>query len=366
MRKTQQISLLLLLLTWLCLSLACWLHSPEIYSLTERRRLRQFPQLTVSSLQSGQFADAFDSYSQDQFPAREVFRGLKAATHMYLFGQTDNHGVYRARGYLAKLEYTLNQASVHNAVSHFESVCQQYLVGKASRIVMAVIPDKGHYLAPSLGYPTLDQASLLHQLQQETDSAEWISLESFLSLESYYKTDPHWRQETLEPAVEALAQALDVPLPVWSDYRLIMASDSFRGLYSGQIALPVPAESLNYLTSPALEQCTVFSLEDKETGSIYCLDKTNGPDPYDLFLSGAVPFLTIENPSALTDRHLIVFRDSFGSSLVPLLASSYARIDVVDLRYLSGSYLPTLLTFDGADALFLYSSSVLNDSSTLK
>ena len=41
-------------------------------------------------------------------------------------------------------------------------------------------------------------------------------------------------------------------------------------------------------------------------------------DPYSVFLSGSKSLLTITNPSADTDRELVIFRDSFASSLAPL------------------------------------------------
>ena len=73
--------------------------------------------------------------------------------------------------------------------------------------------------------------------------------------------------------------------------------------------------------------------------------------------------LTVDNPNARTDRELVIFRDSFGSSLAPLLLEGYSRVTLVDIRYLSPSQ---LLTFDRQDVWFLYSTSVLNNSSTLK
>ena len=61
-----------------------------------------------------------------------------------------------------------------------------------------------------------------------------------------------------------------------------------------------------------------------------------------------------------------MFRDSFGSSLVPLLAEGYARITLVDIRYIASERLGTWLTFSDQDVLFLYSTPVLNNSETLK
>ena len=85
-----------------------------------------------------------------------------------------------------------------------------------------------------------------------------------------------------------------------------------------------------------------------------------------MFLSGSLPLVTITNPVAETDRELILFRDSFGSSMAPLLVSGYRKITLVDIRYLHPDLLERYIEFDGQDVLFLYSTLVLNHSETLK
>ena len=83
-------------------------------------------------------------------------------------------------------------------------------------------------------------------------------------------------------------------------------------------------------------------------------------------MSGSKSILTIENPEAETDRELILFRDSFGSSLAPLLAEGYAKITLVDIRYMQLERLEHFISFHGQDVLFLYSTSVLNNSEVIK
>ena len=96
------------------------------------------------------------------------------------------------------------------------------------------------------------------------------------------------------------------------------------------------------------------------------MEKLAGTDSYDVYLSGAQALLQIENPNAETDRELVVFRDSFGSSLVPLLMQDYKTVTLVDIRYISSRLLGEYLTFQNQDVLFAYSTLVLNSSTTLK
>ena len=69
---------------------------------------------------------------------------------------------------------------------------------------------------------------------------------------------------------------------------------------------------------------------------------------------------------ASSDDELIVFRDSYGSSLVPLLISSYKKIIVIDTRYISSNILDNYVEFKGQDVLFLYSVNTINNSFTVK
>ena len=81
--------------------------------------------------------------------------------------------------------------------------------------------------------------------------------------------------------------------------------------------------------------------------------------------ASALPLLRIHNPNAVEEKKLILFRDSFGSSIAPLLAEGYSDVILVDLRYGDFDSLlkvfPDALTMDeNTDVLFLYSTLILN------
>ena len=101
-------------------------------------------------------------------------------------------------------------------------------------------------------------------------------------------------------------------------------------------------------------------------GSIYNMEKKSGKDPYEIFLSGPRSLITIENPNCKSDKELVIFRDSFGSSIAPLLSEGYAKITLVDIRYLPVERIGNYINFKDQDVLFLYSTSVLNHSETSK
>ena len=85
-----------------------------------------------------------------------------------------------------------------------------------------------------------------------------------------------------------------------------------------------------------------------------------------MFLGGPLSLVTIENENAKTDKELIIFRDSFGSSIAPLFVEGYKKITLVDIRYMHPNLLDNYIEFNSQDVLFLYSTSVLNNSETIK
>ena len=62
----------------------------------------------------------------------------------------------------------------------------------------------------------------------------------------------------------------------------------------------------------------------------------------------------------------MIFRDSFTSSLAPLLLETYSKITLVDTRYVQTAMLGYFLDFTNQDVLFIYSTGLLNNSLALK
>lgn len=364
MKKSRIVGLAAVAAVWLALSAAAWVSPAKDISEAERRKLAQFPALTAQSVGSGRFMTDFERYTLDQFPLRDAFRRLKAVVHYDLLGQRDNNGIYLTGGSAAELEYPLNEVSVSNALKKFNALYETYLSG--SRVVVSVVPDKGYYLAEKNGYPTMDYEALFAAVEDGMDWAEYVDLTDLLSAEDYYRTDTHWRQEQLLDVSQRLCHALDAQSFLSEELTRTTVEQPFYGVYCGQAALPMKPDTMYTMENSLISACTVYNHETKETTSVYNMDKLESRDLYDVYLSGATPLLTIDNPNAETDRELIVFRDSFGSSLTPLLLKSYKTVTLVDIRYLASDYLGQFVDFHGQDVLFLYSTLVLNNSGTLK
>ena len=75
-----------------------------------------------------------------------------------------------------------------------------------------------------------------------------------------------------------------------------------------------------------------------------------------------MPLIEIQNQNAETKKELLIFRDSFGSSLAPLLIENYKKITLIDLRYISSDIVDNYIIFNDQDVLFIYSTLILNQN----
>ena len=349
---------------FLVISVFAWVKPSDEFSASERRKLAQFPELSFKTVISGGFMSSFENYTLDQFPLRDKFRTLKALVALNVFNQSANNDIYVVDGFASKIEYPLNEESVERAGERFRYVYEKYLKDTNTKNYLSIIPDKNYFLGTENGYLSIDYDKMISLLRENTDFLKYIDITKDLELSDFYKTDTHWREENIVDVAEKIGKEMGTN--VKAEYDVKTLENDFYGVYYGQSALPLEAEEIKYLTNDILKNCKVFDYQNNKEISVYDMEKAEGKDPYEMFLGGPLSLVTIENPNAKTDKELIIFRDSFGSSIAPLLVEGYKKITLVDIRYIHPNLLENYIEFNSQDVLFLYSTSVLNNSETIK
>lgn len=331
------------------------LEDKEI-STTERRRLAQLPEISVAKIINGDVTEKWEDYVADQFVARDLFRTIKSAWSINIFKQKDNNNLFIKDEAIYKMEYPLDEKKFEKSADKINTVYQKYL--QNMNVYYAIIPDKNYYLE-SDDHLRFDYEQAKQIMQNKLAQINYIDIWSDLKLEDYYKTDLHWKQENLQLVVKKIQESMNLEAVSDNKYFTKDMGD-FYGTYYGQLGLNLPADKLNVLTNNILDNCTTYNYENKKIGKIY--EQTKSADKYDIYLSGATPLISIQNPNAKTDKELLLFRDSFGSSLAPLLVDNYSKITLIDLRYISSQLLENYIDFKDQDVLFLYSTVVLNQN----
>jgi hypothetical protein len=333
-----------------------------LISETERRKLTAFPKLTIATLFDGSFTDTLEKYTMDQFIKRDSFRSIKTFFELYVLGKKDVNDVYLYNGTIVKQEYPLNEKSVQNVANKMNYIKNKYLT-EANSVYYSIVPDKNYYVDDE--YLKMDYVKLEQIMSENLQDMQYINIFDSLTLDDYYYTDPHWKQENLNRVVCKIATEMGFYDRIKTKF-YTQDIVEFRGSYSGQLQVQTQNDTIRVLTNEIIQSSTVYNYETNENTQIYNLEKLSSSDKYDIYLSGATPLLTIENENATTNKELIVFRDSFGSSLVPLFTEAYKKITLIDTRYIATKLLGDYVNFENADVLFIYSTLVINNSSTLK
>lgn len=325
-------------------------------SKTEKRRLSQFPKITVNELMNGNFTDKLEKYSTDQFIARDIFRKIKSYFSIKILNQKDSNNLFEKDGAIYKMEFPLKEKNIELSTKKINDVYERYL--KGMNVYYAIIPDKNYYLEND-DHLKIEYNKCNEIIKKNLQSLKYIDITKSLKLDDYYRTDLHWKQENLHQIVNKIEKELNIEKNNDTIYEKKKIGD-FYGTYYGQLGIDVKSDKMYILTNSIIDNCITYNYENGNKGKIYNSNYSN--DMYDIFLSGAVPIISIENNNSNNNKELLLFRDSFGSSIAPLLIENYKKITLIDLRYISSNLLEEYINFENQDVLFLYSIIVLNQN----
>lgn len=328
-------------------------------SYEERRKLSQLPKFTVEELIEGEYFKDMEDYFLDQFSLRDNFRKLKAFINSEIFKEKDNNDIYIIDNSIYKMEYPLNEKSIYNSTDLYNKIASTYF--KNSNIYYTIVPDKNYFVSKDKGYLSLDYKKLINIMNNDTKNMKYVDIIKDLEIKDYYNTDLHWKQENLLPVAENLLKTMENKGS--SNKYEEKKFDYFYGSYYRQVATNINPDKLIYLNNKIIEGCKVYDFENQEYIKVYNDENFKNVDSYDVYLGGPKPLLSIENPNNTSGKELYIFRDSFGSSLAPLLISEYSKIILIDLRYINSTKFEKYIqTEENSDVLFMYNTLVLNNS----
>ena len=324
-------------------------------SFSERRTLVKFPKFEFNS----EYITKVDKYLLDHFPLRDKLRSVKAFYNYNVLNKLDNNGIYLKNNSIYKSNYPTNKKSVDNFITHIEKLKNNFT--PQNKTYMMIIPDKNYYLEEK-DFLHIDYDYIYNQL----DKLEIVNIDvkDILNENDYYKTDTHWKQENLDKVVKKLSLSMNFNYEKQEYKKTIY--DKFYGVYYGESAMDFAPEKITYLTNEIINNATVNYLENQNLKKVYSIDKLSSIDSYEVYLDGASSFIEIFNDNAKEKRELVIFRDSFASSISPLLINYYSKITLIDNRYISSNAFNSLIEFTDQDILFVYSTLIVNNSGSLK
>ena len=278
--------------------------------------------------------------------------------------EEQSNNFYVADGAIYEKTGAVNENAIFANTEKINKTYQQYL--QNMNVYFTIIPDKTYYLEDKLD---TDFKDVVENVESNLNSnIQYFDISSVLELEDYYKTDMHWKQENLDNVVDVIEKEMKIQNENYEEpnYEEKILGDFYGTYYKEQKENNIEPDELKYLTNEEIEKSTVYNAETESNEPVYNISKAKETgNLYDAFLSGASAIEIIKNEQSETGKKLILFRDSFGSSIAPLLINEYEEIVLIDLRYVNYTILSNYGNFsdyENQDVLFLYSSRVINKS----
>jgi len=236
-------------------------------SFEERRKLQEFPKFTLNNT----YVTKVDKYFLDHFPFRSNFRSIKVNYNYNVLNMLDNNGIYLKDNYIFKSDYKINKNSLNNFINKTNKI--QNLLTNENKTYLMIVPDKNYYLEDK-NFLRLDYDTLYNSLN--TLNMTNIDIRNTLSLEDYYETDTHFKQEKLDKVVLEMSKVMDFNYK--NVYYNKTCYDKFYGVYYSESALKRKPETLCYLTSSVVDNAYVRYLENNNLHKVYNVNKLNSFD----------------------------------------------------------------------------------------
>lgn len=293
----------------------------------------------------GELADDFDEYYCDQFPLRRFFLGLKSSTEV-AFGRDVNNGVYCYKGELAATRFdavgtagnsdSFSKDHVKGCLASLNELC----TGLGTDIAVMLPPRAIDVKGETMNYPTDNTEAIDALIKEGVDEKYLIDLLDTMQAlnktgeKPYFTTDHHWTVTGAYYAYVSLMEHWGLTPYGLEDFRFETFTEDFKGtaLRNGNYFY-LDGEALVLARYDGDEDFTVSNLNYmlKPTTSydgLYDMD-ANPDDAYSVFLHGKPGQMSIVKEGAERDK-LLVYKDSFGHSLVPFLARHF-DIYIIDI-----------------------------------
>lgn len=346
--------------------------SPEKqpFSENENRYLAQFPKFSFESYKNKKFMEGFDDWISDRFVGREQWIEFKNSSDRAI-GKTEINGVFIENDMMMEAWksydhtiYDKNLKAINKFAENHENIPIYFmLVPNAQEIYKNNLPAFA---------PMENQKKFIDNFYSDLSGFEGtVDVYSALKEKSedsyiYYRTDHHWTSFGAFLAYQAAAPVLGYESYPYSAFEIEHASHDFRGtLFSKTLDFNVTPDIIDYYTVAKGEpevKVSVYDKPDNSTGkiiyknydSMYFRDFLDVKDKYSSFLGQNSPLVTVENPSAKSEKSLLVIKDSYAHSLVPFLSKEYKKVTMIDLRYINADFqiIAPLENYD--QLLFMY------------
>lgn len=305
------------------------------FSEMENHYLSIRPDFTWESYLKGEFTTDFDSYTADQILGKDWFVKSNVALNRAVGISEINQVFIGKDGYLIQ-DYQKPGNQLQKNLEYIRAFAEKnsdvpmtmLLAPNASEIY----PEKLPVLAETYSQETvIGQAEeMLFGSVEVVDPTEILKQHKAESI--YYKTDHHWTTLGAYYAYEELCDTLSLEPILYENYNQNVLEPFYGSLYSKTPVFNQEADQVNLLINPSGTYTVEYEEETRSSDTIYDMSYADRKDKYAVFFGGNYPLVHIKSNGNCAER-VLVLKDSYANSLMPLLADQYQEIDMLDLRY---------------------------------
>lgn len=308
----------------------------RVFSDMENRNLAMLPDANKDDILSGKYSDEFESYMSDQIIFKDFLVKLKVSTNRAM-GQTHIGDVYFGANNMLIKEYNDPYVQLEknvNYINDFVENCPEF------EYTWLIAPNAAYIYSenmPSYAENASQGKALCFIKEKTSDKIKLADCSEALGNVKdqyiYYNTDHHWTGIGAYIGYVELCKALLVEPTPKEQYVVTAVNDEFYGtLYSNAPTFTQKSDSIILFDNEAGEYKVTYYDTNVTADSLYNYDNLNIKDKYKFYLDGNHSYVKIESNSSNNEKILVV-KDSYAHSLLPLLADNYSEIHVVDLRY---------------------------------
>ena len=337
------------------------------YSENENRYLTTKPSLSMSSLLDGKFMGDFESYLSDQFLLRDKLVSTRTNIDVF-FGKREINGVYIGKKhFLFEKPSEFNDSRVKKTTDAMNNLKAK---NEGVNTYIAIAPNSSEVLKDYLPSkaPVPDQTEQIKKIYSCLPGYTPIDLCTPLKNASnpqdlYYKTDHHWTANAVSIAYNEIKKTMNLEGGTY-EYKNLAVTNSFQGTLASSAGIFSAKDTISIPTCPSDVMYRVTYVEEERvTTTVFDQTKLSGKSKYEVFFGGNYAQVVIDTSSP-NDRVLMVVKDSYANSLIPLLIPHFKKIIIVDPRYYNDN-IQNIIDSEGVtDCLWLYNANTfLNDTS---
>ena len=303
------------------------------WSENENRKLAEWPALTTDEIVHSDFLSDMENYLADHFPMRDLLVSVNTQFNEFLGRREINQVFICGNGFLIdKYKTPLRTEAILKAFNRVPDQMQTM-----------------RYLYEGFDGDTVDVTPALRSHRDE--------------YQLYYRTDHHWTTYGAYYAYVELCEKWEMAPVAMDAFDIRQVTGDFRGTtYSKVNDLTVKGEPMYRFSLAEQSPEVQYGTGEKALpGMLYNEDYLTRKDKYSYFLDNIHDLMVIRNPDALTDRKLVVIKDSYANCFIPFLTAHFSEITVVDLRYYHTSVLDLISDDDSVtDVLILYNLGTMD------